>query len=265
MCRLLAFWGENLASQAGNVLRKFQELAVCGQVPQGFPAGHQDGWGMAAFENEKILLHRRKPVNAAEDDDYLQTTNDIEKLNANLIITHLRKSSVGNRAMVNTHPFLRDRFIFCHNGSISKSETISLLPRYAQMRRGSTDSERFFLYLLQLAREKNIRSAIGEAIDFVDKNFDYTALNFLLSNGETLWAVREVNENNKFVKRYNLLDYYSLYVGRMNGNFALVCSEPLMLPNVEWDRLPNHRFVEVKVSAGKEVVYENRNNCCYSR
>src|SRR5690606_9321840 len=70
------------------------------------------------------------------------------------VIAHLRKATVGQLSIINTHPFQHGRWVFAHNGNIKNFDQLrpelvamidSDLQRYIL---GTTDSEVIFYLLL---------------------------------------------------------------------------------------------------------------------
>ena len=67
-----------------------------------------------------------------------------------LLVSHVRRKTVGETSLVNTHPFERGRWVFAHNGTV---EDVAWLraqtsrERLAEVR-GETDSELLFAWLL---------------------------------------------------------------------------------------------------------------------
>jgi glutamine amidotransferase len=117
------------------------------------------------------------------------------------LVAHIRKRTVGPIGMENTHPFRRGRWVFAHNGTIS--DTAAILRRTSARRlaevSGATDSERFFAYLLTHMDERGgaeeadhdaVEAALGDAARELRGSAAFGASNFLLSNGEDLYAFR---------------------------------------------------------------------------
>ena len=89
-----------------------------------------------------------------------------------------------------------------------------------------------------------------------EKGKEYTSLTFLLSDGETLWAYRDFNENYKKgdYTIEELDEYYTLNYA--NGEFGfVVCSETLRMTGLEWNGMVNGELIAVN-RKGKMVVKE---------
>ena len=113
------------------------------------------------------------------------------------VIAHIRKATQGATGLENTHPFMRELWgrywIFAHNGNLvdyAPDLDGNFLPV------GQTDSERAFCHLLQTLRRSfpdgmPDREDLCDALDrFAEKVRGYGPFNFLLSNGDCLFAHR---------------------------------------------------------------------------
>lgn len=259
MCRILAM-SSDLKPYQQKALEEFQKLSVCGKVPASIPAGHKDGWGLAAYGEDKtgIVFYVRRPYESSYDPVYRNSADIIREMVLPVIIGHLRKALVGNNTTANTHPFVIGNFAFCHNGSVSFTSDDLLESDYKKLVNGQTDSEKLFCFLMQLIFKNNddVSAAIVELLKFIRGKYDYTALNFILTDGKTIWALREVNEDNEWVKKLNMRDsYYTLYRGSDDsGKVNLICSEPLPVFDLKWNLIPNHALVSTRADAVATLI-----------
>lgn len=253
MCRLLAFSHVPDQALCQDACAQFGLLADTGHVPVGFSRGHQDGWGFAAFREQKLALHVRSALAATVDPDYVTTVGKLCALGTDAAIGHIRKSTVGQTKIENTHPFVFGGYAFCHNGTVAEAQRIPLAPAFRQALGGDTDSERFFLFVMQLldgrGGPEDVRKAIADAVGWLYGNTDFTAVNFLLTDGRFIWAVREFNTGNTFVQERQLGDYYSLFVGGDNRTGCIASSQALRLDGIDWQLLPNHAVAELDCAA----------------
>ena len=156
MCRVIVYWGNKAANlsdwilTADNCLLQ-QSIKDISQRP------NPDGWGFAYRDNSIIKLVKR-PKPAFEDKDYQSVARQIV---SDLLFAHVRRQSQGDISFENTHPFVRDKWIFMHNGNIPnlphyKKQLGTKLSRHlAGDIKGTTYSEFFFqnlMYWLQLGR-----------------------------------------------------------------------------------------------------------------
>jgi glutamine amidotransferase len=110
------------------------------------------------------------------------------------VIAHIRKATQGEVSLENCHPFVRELWgrywVFAHNGNLD-----NYAPRlHAGFHPvGSTDSERAFCWLMQeLAKSHVGVPSVSELTltlrELIPQIARHGTFNFLLSNGEALWA-----------------------------------------------------------------------------
>jgi len=161
------------------------------QVRGGLTDHHRDGWGIAFFEGRGCRLFIDPAPSCDSPVAELVRRYPIRSLN---VIAHIRKATQGSVSLENTHPFMRELWgrywIFAHNGDLKEFS-----PRLegAFVPVGTTDSERAFCHLLQSLRrrfpEEPPREALFDALaDLVPEIAVHGEFNFLLSNGDCLWA-----------------------------------------------------------------------------
>jgi len=164
-----------------------------------------DGWGIGYYQNDNAIVFK-EPVSTFNSSQFYQKA---KHLYSSIIISHVRKSSQGGRKKENTHPFNYNNWIFAHNGNIDIKELIKeqLLHKYIKSLKGETDSEIFFFWLIQNMDEYDIIKGIKRAINFIEGNKgDRTSsLNFLLTNGEKLYALRKAFSNTAFYSLFYLV------------------------------------------------------------
>jgi len=152
---------------------------------------HKDGFGVAFFEGAGVRLFvdaqsaRCSPVAEIVRRYPIKSTN---------IVAHIRKATQGRVALENTHPFERELWgrywVYAHNGDLK-----DYAPRlHASFRPvGDTDSERAFCWLMQeLAKAHAALPGVAELTatlrELVPQIARHGSFNFMLSNGEALWA-----------------------------------------------------------------------------
>ncbi|MEN9475236.1 MAG: hypothetical protein RIS48_1958, partial [Pseudomonadota bacterium] len=110
------------------------------------------------------------------------------------IIAHVRKATVGQVSLENAHPFTRElwgrHWVFAHNGDLKDYQ-----PRLHSHFRpvGNTDSERAFCWIMQELSKSHAGVPSVEELtltlrELVPQIRQFGTFNFLLSNGEALWA-----------------------------------------------------------------------------
>ncbi len=208
-----------------NLLLDFRNLAEAGKVKAGMTRGHKDGWGVAGYSENEPTFFGKSESSAAEDPDYDSAVNKASLSKTSVLIAHIRKATSGATTLENTHPFIKDGWIFCHNGTVYDAENISVGELKPE---GTTDSERLFYFLIDFLKKegtyKKIGRAIKKAVSELKSNHNYSSLTFLLANNEYLIAYRDYNEHAKNAE--DLENYYTLYISAKKDSIAL-CSEPI--------------------------------------
>jgi len=153
---------------------------------------HSDGWGIGFFEGVgcRLFLDTRAAIDSPVAEMLRQYP--IRTLNG---IAHIRKATVGEVALENTHPFLREMWgkywLFAHNGSL-KDFSPATLRRFLPV--GVTDSECAFCLILdtlyrRFPQGEPDMAELALAIRTItDEIGAHGTFNYLLSNGEWLMA-----------------------------------------------------------------------------
>lgn len=158
---------------------------------------HSDGWGIAFFESDGDL-----PGRAARQfvDKQSAATSPIAQMlksypiKSHNVVAHVRKATVGAVTLENCHPFTRELWgrywVFAHNGDL-KNYAPRLHGNFRPV--GSTDSELAFCWLLQELNKSHasvpsIAELTHTLAELVPRIAAHGTFNFLLSNGEALWA-----------------------------------------------------------------------------
>lgn len=253
MCRIISITGKIKQAEISCIFEEFQRLAKYGNVSRRAKKGHKDGWGMAAYAQNRLAFFEKRPTNAYWDPKYPKAILEIVGKNPNIIIGHLRKAAVGATNRNNAQPFSWKNISFCQNGIVLDHKKIPLSLKFKNIIKGTTDSERLFAFVLRMLsknKDKNpmvISATIKKSVLFIKNNFDYTAMNILFSDGKFLWSLREVNGKNEDVRKEKLMTYYSLFLG-LGKKFSIVSSEKLPIKNVKWRILKNHELLQISPS-----------------
>ena len=204
---------------------------------------HQNGWGIALFDGFSVSVER-EPVKAS-DSIYLKNRLTGGFL-VNKMVAHIRRATTGYAEYNNTHPFVeRDEsgrnWTLVHNGHIFDAP---VLHKYMGVQKGTTDSERILLYMVDQVNRKfmdelsyfDVNERFRTIEDAVKTLSGGNKLNFLLYDGEYMYVHN--NEDN------------SLYI--KNGEkSAIFSTKPLDDGN--WEPLPKNRLF---VYHNGEIVYE---------
>ena len=158
---------------------------------------HSDGWGIAFFESDGD-----QPGKAARHfvDKESAATSPIAQMlrsypiKSHNVVAHVRKATVGAVSLENCHPFVRELWgrywVFAHNGDLKDFAPL-LHGSFRPV--GTTDSELAFCWMLQ-EMNKSHAGVPSEAElthtlrDLAQRIARHGTFNFLLSNGQALWA-----------------------------------------------------------------------------
>lgn len=151
---------------------------------------HADGWGVALSSGDDAWQIHRNTLCAARCEQYAA----IAPSPARVIVAHIRKKTVGELTIANTHPFQHGQFVFAHNGTLSIID--KLVEASSPARRGEivgdTDSERFFAFVLTHIDEAgDIERGVVRAIRALHVWGDIGSANFLLAAGTRVYAYRQ--------------------------------------------------------------------------
>ncbi|MFL6694886.1 MAG: class II glutamine amidotransferase [Ramlibacter sp.] len=182
---------------------------------------HGDGWGIAFFEGRGIRHFVDRQAAAHSPVAELIRRYPIQSRN---VIAHIRKATQGEVALENCHPFVRELWgrywVFAHNGDLK-----DFAPRlHASFRPvGTTDSERAFCWLMQeLAKSHAGVPSVAELTltlrELASRIARHGPFNFLLSNGEALWA--HCATNLFYVQRKHPFAHAQLADEDLSVNFA---------------------------------------------
>jgi predicted glutamine amidotransferase len=183
MCRLLG-WTTRVPTTLADLLgehdlRAFTELSV----------QHADGWGVARATEDGVKVHKRPDSARSSRAFSLWARTHASDLG----LAHLRWATMGlGIGIENTHPFTDGSVAFAHNGSVLHPGSLDRLVArdVRRLRRGTTDSERYFLALLTRMRAGAApREALLDTVDEIAETSPFTSLNCLLLTPDELIAL----------------------------------------------------------------------------
>ncbi|MDC1175030.1 class II glutamine amidotransferase [Bacteriovoracaceae bacterium] len=205
MCRLFGFRSVILSQVHTSLLDAENALAVQSNM-------HPDGWGVSYYLNG--APHVVKSATSAINDSIFKKVSGV--VSSNTVLAHIRKATLGNNNILNTHPFQFGHWVFAHNGNIksfdSHREEIrkKIHAKFKRFILGDTDSELlFFLLLSKLENHSTIDGssypidkmviATKEAIDEIvsvagemsqidNAGETETYLTFIITNGTSMLA-----------------------------------------------------------------------------
>ena len=147
---------------------------------------HDSGWGMAVYDRADGAEPRclRFPEAAYADDEFQRATDE----RGRIFNVHVRRATLGGLSLENTHPFVLGNYSFCHNG------TVIQFPRLEEpgtrVPVGDTDSERLFNFLMRDFDPGDVAGSVRRTLTSVIERSPFSGVNFLLSDGERLYAYK---------------------------------------------------------------------------
>lgn len=190
MCELLAM-SSRMPTAVGLTLER---LARHG----GLEGQQRDGWGVAFYEGRDVLMLRETGA-AAESE--LARYIEHHTPPSELVISHIRHATHGDRALHNTQPFQRYLggrvHIFAHNGELTGIEGKNGLLPASLKPVGETDSELAFCSLLHRlcpvwdeaeSGVPTLSSRMEKVAAFAAEMREMGSANFLYSDGDVLFA-----------------------------------------------------------------------------
>lgn len=232
---------------------------------------HPDGWGVAYYVDGSP--HVTKSPTLALGDQLFHRLSGV--VSSETVLAHVRKATVGNKTVLNTHPFQYGRWVFAHNGNIPRFDAhrdrlISLIePRLRRFVLGDTDSETVFHVLLtQLAAKgpldqsrslDDVIQALQRTLDVITETVGETdvtdplLLTLMVTDGRVLaachggkdlyWSTYKNRCSDRHVcKSLSPECEAPTTTGRVNH--CIISSEPLQGENV-WQRLTHGDVVGV--------------------
>lgn len=256
MCRLFSFsFKENTKQQDRlDLISSFRKLATCGMVPKTIESGHYDGWGISLYTKNEELPILYKSISTANNDKDFKDTDFFKENQEESGLIHLRKKTVGETSISNTHPFVEGIYSFIHNGTIEKGD--GPYKELNSLCKGATDSEKLFRKFLQIKENKNTLEAFLEMLKTTKENYPtFSAINSILHDGKSIYISRVMNTKYPEYIPWGLEDYYTLYVGKSEDGDIIVSSEKINYKNTEYFLLPNDSVCVIALETGnREMV-----------
>ncbi len=249
MCRLFGLRANRPVDLTFSLVEATKSFASLGSK-------NPDGFGVGRYRRDKPIIY--KWPGQADECDALP---DIVRDSSKVWIAHVRRATNGGPAVKNCHPFQQGPWLFAHNGSIDDVDAVREM--LDESRRsaieGETDSEVYFQWVLQnIDAAGDIIEGIGSALDMV-RSVRHLGLNFLLTDGHSLYAYRESAGDDDYYSLYYLcrglstpgpVEYRSQEVDALLESKALnheravlVCSEALS--DEDWQPIPRRQLLVI--------------------
>jgi predicted glutamine amidotransferase len=153
----------------------------------------------------------------------------------------------------NTHPFTYQDITFIHNGSISPFDCLDSLidKKYLSLAKGTTDSERYFLYLLTQIEKHGFIDGVKAGLSYIKNNCGYSAINMMIINDTTFMAACIYNQDKIPSKFKDSPDYYHLKYTTHDGQVVVASSG---WNQDGWQEIPNGSVLAVERVGQKEKL-----------
>ncbi len=189
-----------------------------------WPWINDDGWGIGYFPNNQDPCQLKRPFvlrgtqYSVEDPEYDDAKVETAFRRPKGAVAHVRAATTGLTYVPDPHPFVRKRpnnghrLLFAHNGTLSELDVLRNMisdeyfnadpPDYKDTHYtdpwGFNDSELFFMLILDRMRlaspGTSTEDVIIETVADIDTAMQnasaYSKMNFLMTDGDTMWAVR---------------------------------------------------------------------------
>ncbi len=231
MCRVLGI--TNFAyPRHQKIVERFCDLARSGVVMAGDPPGHEDGWGLAFYQQGRLVVHKSGISLLEEADKVLRILSTAQA--SPLLILHLRKSAWGDRYSTrHAHPFHLDNTVFFHNGVVYDYQGLIPAITLPGLGADALDTEVLFYHVMS-GEAPDLGRAFLDSASLIKQKHRFSALNCLFSDGVKLFAYRDYAKEP---------DYYSLYKA-FSENSCLVSSEPLD-ETIRWEMMAKEEFLAI--------------------
>ena len=271
MCRMFSFMSRVSLKVQRSLVKADNALQTQSQ-------GHPHGWGIAYYLTDQHNPHMVKSIEAAFSDDRFSRVSEF--LTSNAVIAHVRKATVGDLTLENTHPFEFEGWTFCHNGTIfgfrEFEEVVRerIAPRFLPHIAGTTDSEVLFYAVLTALERAGLNvqepgetwpertgEALAELANWLrDKSAETGAdereamMNFVLTNGRILLAQRFNGGLSFSTQKKRCADFDICPIAEkvcfgprrigIRHTHVLIASDPTS-PDDVWEEIPNRGYMTV--------------------
>lgn len=251
MCRLAAYLGPPRPIGDVVIAPGHSLLVQSKEASEAKLAVNGDGFGMAWYGAAEEPGLYRDTLPAWSDSNLLSLC---EHISSGLFLAHVRASTQGETARTNCHPFTFGRWSFMHNGQIGHFPALRrrleghLSDELYGARQGTTDSELFFLLLLNAGLEQDREQAVATVLGQLREaamaaNVSaFFRLTCVLSDGDSLWFFRFASDG----KPPTLYLSDSVWPGGV-----VLASEPLNGRPGDWQSVETGR---VHCISAKELV-----------
>jgi predicted glutamine amidotransferase len=243
MCRWAAYIGDDIFLEDIVAAPCHSLIAQSHHALEAKTPTNGDGFGVAWYGTRPEPGLYRDILPAWSDPNLKSLCRQIR---SPLFLAHVRASTGGATSRMNCHPFVAGRWSFMHNGQIGGFERLrrklegEISDDLYDRLEGTTDSELFFLLMLQEGLDEDVQLAVARAAGRIIAASrasglePHLRLTAAFSDGERLYAVRYAT------------DAYAptLYAAELRGTAGRsLVSEPFDRDGCAWQAIPPGSFV----------------------
>ncbi len=233
MCRVLGITNFDW-SRHRTLIERFSQLALHGVVMAEDPPGHMDGWGLAFYQEGKLVVHK-SGVNLLDETDRVFGILSAAQTSP-LMILHLRKSAWANTSNTrHAHPFFLGNTVFFHNGVVYDYQGLIPDSGLSGLAADARDTEVFFYHVMS-RQAGDLGRAFLDSAAIIKQKHTFSALNCLFSDGVKLYANRDYAREP---------DYYSLFKACSESSW-FISSEPLD-EGMRWEMMAQEEFLAIEL------------------
>jgi len=235
-----------------------------------------DGWGIGHYSasGRPLIALSTRPVYREKR----LFAEAVGNSSGKIVLAHIRRASnprgLARSAIIrppNQQPFSYKNWLFAHNGTVRiPNEVLPLAGKHRRLMKGNNDSEVYFRLLMNFVEKTgSVRDGVTGAVDAIHRawketpadvqkkqKLPYVGLNFLLSDGKTLWALCKYDgwkpkEDDNWLchPRPPRPLFEMCYRIEPDGKGIVVASE-MTQPGGKWQPLKDGMLLEARIESG---------------
>jgi glutamine amidotransferase len=231
MCRVLGITNFDYAKHE-EIIERFYALARTGMVMAEDPPGHEDGWGLAFYQQDELVVHK-SGTNLLEETGKVSGILSAAQTSP-VMILHLRKSAWANTSNTrHAHPFHIGNTVFFHNGVVYDYQRLIPDLSLPGIPADARDTEVFFYHVMR-GKTQDLGRAFLDSVAIIKQKHKFSSLNCLFSDGLKLFAYRDYAKEPA---------YYSLY--KACAEKSCIISSEILDKNMRWEMMTKEEFLAI--------------------
>ena len=274
MCRLFGSLSAGSLDLQGHLISSKTSLLVQSNANKERLQG--DGWGMGHFSasgRPQIFVSTR-PVYK----DKRSFAAQVGKASGNTVIAHIRRASnprgLARSAIIrpaNQQPYAYKSWLFAHNGTVRiPDQALELAGRHRRLMKGNNDSEVYFRLLMNsIEKTGSVRDGVSQTVDSLwtawkeapaevrkKQELPYVGLNFILGDGERLWALckydgwKPKNDDNWLCQPRPPRPLFEMCFRLEPDGKGIVVASETTQPGGKWQPLKDGMLLEASLERG---------------